>query len=306
MDKKKCFVIMPFSQTTEKHNETYWTELFEIIKRIMEENNYDCVRSEAGPYKLFTNIVNNIDESDFVVAVLTDFNVNVWYELGIRHTLKNGTLMLLEEGNKIPFDINDFGVVFYKDSIGLENYLKRKIKSYLNILHQGSCDSPVIFSLKNRKYDNIEEKICNLEKILWGIVKQKSGVQIHRDNFNNRQYKVLWVDDYPINNEMIRTFFYEMHVSFDLAVTTNQAINCFDSNEYDLIITDMGRKNENDHAGNILIKKLRELNCKVPIVVYTSERAIQKFGNEAINLGAYEVTSGIENIISIITKILKL
>lgn len=68
----------------------------------------------------------------------------------------------------------------------------------------------------------------------------------------------------------------------------------------------MGRKNENDHAGNILIKKLRELNCNVPIVVYTSERAIQKFGSEAINLGAYEVTSGIENIISIITKILKL
>lgn len=78
----------------------------------MEENGFTCIRSEVGPYKLFANIVENIDKSDIVVSVLTDFNANVWYELGIRHTLHIGTLMLLQEGQNPPFDIKDFGIVF--------------------------------------------------------------------------------------------------------------------------------------------------------------------------------------------------
>lgn len=39
MDKKKCFVIMPFSKTTEEHDEAYWTEFFDTIQKIMEEKN---------------------------------------------------------------------------------------------------------------------------------------------------------------------------------------------------------------------------------------------------------------------------
>lgn len=84
-----------------------------------------------GPYKLFYNIINNIENSDIVIAVLTDFNSNVWYELGIRHTLRTGTIMLLQEGQKVPFDIIDFGIIFYKDSIGLEQRIKKSIEYYL-------------------------------------------------------------------------------------------------------------------------------------------------------------------------------
>ena len=68
----------------------------------MESNGYSCTRSEVGPYKLFSNIVVNIEKSDVVVAILTDFNSNVWYELGIRHTLKTGTIMLLQDNQSPP------------------------------------------------------------------------------------------------------------------------------------------------------------------------------------------------------------
>lgn len=51
---KNCFVIMLFSQTTDKHDERYWTEFSRIIQNIMQENNYECIRSEIGAYKVFT------------------------------------------------------------------------------------------------------------------------------------------------------------------------------------------------------------------------------------------------------------
>lgn len=92
----------------------------------MKENGYSCTRTEVGPYKLFSNIVKNIESSHVVIAILTDFNSNVWYELGTRHTLRTGTIMLLQEEQKVPFDISDFGIIFYKDSIGLGQRIKSR------------------------------------------------------------------------------------------------------------------------------------------------------------------------------------
>jgi len=155
---KTCFVIMPFSRTSEKHDEEYWNEFFIMIKNIMEDKGFVCNRSEVGPYKLFAQILEKIENSDVVIAVLTDYNANVWYELGIRHTLKNGTIMLLQDGEKAPFDINDFGIVFYKDSVGLERKLKDEIEKYLAKMSDSVCDSPVKYSLKNSQMIENENK----------------------------------------------------------------------------------------------------------------------------------------------------
>lgn len=167
---KKCFVIMPFSKTADKHDEEYWTSFFDMIKRIMEKNGYSCTRSEIGPYKLFSNIVTNIENSDVVVAVLTDFNSNVWYELGIRHTLKTGTIMLLQDGQKVPLDVNGFGIIFYKDSISLEQSIKSPIKEYLDKLDNSACDSPVISALNSKAYSNVEKKLEEIEYYGWMII----------------------------------------------------------------------------------------------------------------------------------------
>lgn len=58
--------------------------------------------------------------------------------------------MLLQEGQKVPFDISDFGIIFYKDSIGLEQRIKKSIEDYLDKLDDSTCDSPVISSLNGR------------------------------------------------------------------------------------------------------------------------------------------------------------
>lgn len=302
---KKCFVIMPFSKTVDNHDEEYWTSFFDIIKRIMEGNGYSCTRSEVGPYKLFSNIVKNIENSDIVIAILTDFNSNVWYELGIRHTLKTGTIMLLQEGQKPSFDIGDFGIIFYKDSIALEQGIKSSIEEYLNKLDDSACDSPVISALNSRAYSNVEKRLEETQQLIWRLIDEIPKDKNTVGKTKIKRNKILWVDDYPINNESVVNLFEDKGIQFDIALTTKQGLELYKMEFYDLIITDMGRGNESD-AGLSLLKELRLLHCQIPIIVYASRRAINRYGDEALRLGAYRVTNGIGNIISIISDILEL
>lgn len=302
---KKCFVIMPFSKTVDNHDEEYWTIFFDTIKMIMEEKGYFCTRSEVGPYKLFCNIINNIENSDIVIAVLTDFNSNVWYELGIRHTLRTGTIMLLQEGQKVPFDISDFGIIFYKDSIGLEQRIKKSIEDYLDKLDDSICDSPVISSLNGSACNNVEKKLEEMQQLIWRLIDEVPRENTTIGKAKVKRNRILWVDDYPINNESVVNLFEDKNIRFDIALTTKQGLELFKSELYDLIITDMGRGEESD-AGLSLLKELRLLHCQIPVVVYASRRAIARYGDESLRLGAYKVTSGIGNIISIISDILEL
>lgn len=302
---RKCFVIMPFSKTVEKHDEEYWTIFFDTIKKIMEENGYICTRSEVGPYKLFSNIIRNMENSDVVIAVLTDFNSNVWYELGIRHALRTGTIMLLQEGQKIPFDISDFGIIFYRDSIGLEQRMKKSIEAYLNKLDDNVCDSPVISVLNSSVCNSLEKKLEEMKELIWRLIDEVPRDRNTIEKVKIKRNRILWVDDYPINNESVVNLFEDKNIQFDIALTTKQGMEWYRSELYDLIITDMGRGDESD-AGLSFLKELRLLHCQTPVIVYSSRRAIDRYGKEALRLGAYKVINGIGDIISVISDVLEL
>jgi len=120
--KKLCFVIMPFSETTEKHTEEYWTEHFEdFLKPLIEE----CPPLEAHRSKplhgdILKDIITKLIISPLLVADLTDLNPNVFWELGVRQSFKHRTITIAQEGTELPFDIFSKGTLFYYP----ENYVK--------------------------------------------------------------------------------------------------------------------------------------------------------------------------------------
>lgn len=201
--------------------------------------------------------------------------------------------------------ISDFGIVFYKDSIGLEQRIKKSIEDYLDKLDDSICDSPVISSLNGSACNNVEKKLEEMQQLIWRLIDE-----IPRDNTiigktKLKRNRILWVDDYPINNESVVNLFEDKNIRFDIALTTKQGLELYKSELYDLIITDMGRGDESD-AGLSLLKELKLLHCKIPIIVYASCRAIERYGDESFRLGAYKVTNGIGSIISVISDILEL
>jgi len=113
---KLCYVIMPFSKTKACAEEE-WTDIFDaLIKPAVEGAGlgYSCRRSEATTGNIIKKIVNSLYVSNVVIADLTDRNPNVFYELGVRHTLQNRTIMIAQRRKDIPSDLDGYASHVYK------------------------------------------------------------------------------------------------------------------------------------------------------------------------------------------------
>lgn len=155
MTSKNCFVVMPFSPTSEKHTEEYWTQYFEdILKPLIEESgDIKAFRSKAMRGDLIKEIVENLYRADIVVADLTDTNANVFWELGVRQSYKHGTITIAEEGTKLPFDISTKGTLFYstENVPKFEEFRKEFKKAIVDCLNNPHRpDSRVLETLSSR------------------------------------------------------------------------------------------------------------------------------------------------------------
>ena len=114
-DRKTCFVIMPFSETSAEHTEEYWTTHFETFLKPLIEGGGDWTarRSTALRGDIIREIISDLVTAHTVVVDLTDSNPNVYWELGVRQSFKHGTLTIAEHGTKLPFDISAKGSLFY-------------------------------------------------------------------------------------------------------------------------------------------------------------------------------------------------
>jgi ActR/RegA family two-component response regulator len=115
IEKKKCFVIMPFSSTT-TCTEDEWSEIFEnVIKPAVERSsfNYKCEKSNSQFESIIEHILDKLNRSELVIADLTDRNPNVLYELGVRHTLGGPAIMIAQKKDDIPFDLLPYPYKIY-------------------------------------------------------------------------------------------------------------------------------------------------------------------------------------------------
>lgn len=185
---------------------------------------------------------------------------------------------------------------FRKES-DIEEVLKKQWSSFFQKLIKEQ------FNKKEKKDISIlEKKVDELQALVWRFINETPRERDLQVSQKKKHGRILWVDDYPINNVSVISFFEEQDIHFDIALTTEQGLKLYRTELYDLIITDMGRGDESD-AGLTLIKELNFLHCQVPVIVYCSWAAIQRYGDEAIELGAYKVVNGIANITSLITDI---
>ena len=91
---------MPFS---EERKEVYTYG----IKPACERAGFNPVRSDElkGSFNIHRKIIEHIYESDAVVTDLTDQNPNVFYEMGVAHTIANKTILIVQQKEDLPFDI---------------------------------------------------------------------------------------------------------------------------------------------------------------------------------------------------------
>ncbi len=146
----KCYIIMPFSETTSDHNETYWdNHYYNLLKPSIESNIKILVeRSEPMRTGLLQDIIRNLIFSKVVVADITDTNANVLWELGVRQSFTNGTVIIADENiqTRIPFDLSIKGILFYP-SFGSVEYIRKMddFKKKLILAIQDCLNNPDIY-----------------------------------------------------------------------------------------------------------------------------------------------------------------
>jgi len=160
---KKCFVISPIGKKGSETRKRSDFVLENIIEPITKKFRYETKRvpfSESGIIN--TKIIERLINANLVIADLTDSNPNVFYELGVRHTVNKPTIQIIKEGQKIPFDVSPIQAIFLNiddtDSINeCKEELKKQIQSIIN--NPNDIISFVSYALPNINFLNMQKKL---------------------------------------------------------------------------------------------------------------------------------------------------
>lgn len=115
--------------------------------------------------------------------------------------------------------------------------------------------------------------------------------------------RVLWIDDNPKNNSYFIQQLIKSAINVDIAESTAEGMVLFGTHDYSCVLTDMGRKEGDSYiatAGLELVRSIRRLNAKVPIIVFCSNHAMRHFGQQALESGATAITSSPTELVKIL------
>lgn len=125
-----CFVLMPFKQ---EMNPIY----HDHIKKVVEGLNLVCHRADDifSPTPIIEDIWKSINHARFLIADLTDKNPNVFYEIGIAHTVGKDVILITQCIEDVPFDLRYFRYILYEYTPRGMQVFEQKLKStILNVI----------------------------------------------------------------------------------------------------------------------------------------------------------------------------
>ena len=121
---RTCFVIMPFREKYEN--------FFDLISTVAVEYNIELIRADRNflSFPVMEEINRCISECDYIIAIIGDnHNANVFYELGIGHSKKpfSKVLVFKDANEKFTFDIQHIKQFIFspKSLDGLDNTIRK-------------------------------------------------------------------------------------------------------------------------------------------------------------------------------------
>lgn len=126
MARRTCFVVMPIgsqrSGDAEVSAEELRTRYDDLIKEaiLKADSTLEVVRADdvSSPGTITTDILTRIMHSDIVICDVSFPNPNVFYELGLRHACRTGTVIIKDRNApSVPFDIAHLRHIEYENSV---------------------------------------------------------------------------------------------------------------------------------------------------------------------------------------------
>lgn len=124
-NKEQVFILTPFLNAEK--------DTFNIIKKACNSIGFKATKGDEEYIKgdVFSYILQNILKSRIVIANINGRNPNVFYELGIAQAIGKPTILVSENLNEIPFDLQSQNIILYKTHDELFNRLSSMLKKSL-------------------------------------------------------------------------------------------------------------------------------------------------------------------------------
>lgn len=126
VDNKSVFVIMPFE---EAWSDVIWSD---VLTPAIKEIGMNPIRADDlfGP-NIMEDVWKGILQAAILICDITGRNPNVFYELGIAHTLGKKVILLTQNADDIPFDLRHLRHIIYGTSLKDGLKLKNDVKVYI-------------------------------------------------------------------------------------------------------------------------------------------------------------------------------
>ncbi|MFY8263186.1 nucleoside 2-deoxyribosyltransferase [Clostridium perfringens] len=132
---KTCFVVCPIgldgSETRKRSDEL----LRYIIEPVCKKCGFTATRVDNinASDSINQTILDNLKNSDLVIADLTEHNPNAFYELGYRFALGKPLIQLKHKDDSIPFDVSTIRTFDYDlNSVSSTEELKERLEQTIN------------------------------------------------------------------------------------------------------------------------------------------------------------------------------
>ncbi len=147
---KICFVISPIGREGTDIHLRFREVLDYVIRPAVQDPGYglQVLRADdierAGSF--IKDILEYVSGAHVVIADLTGQNANVFYELGVRHSLSSRTILIAQSLDDIPSDLREYRTIIYDTSAKGATTFKERIDKYLKDIAQepDRADNPVL------------------------------------------------------------------------------------------------------------------------------------------------------------------
>ncbi|WP_170240147.1 hypothetical protein [Streptococcus suis] len=159
-----------------------------LIEPVCSELNIQVIRvdRETTNGDINDSILNHLKNDDLVIADLTGYNANAFYEFGYRQALGLPVVPIIKHDQRLPFDVISKRTVFYDTDVSTIEDSKSRLKNMILDFEN--------FIMPNKRDDTKSELEIIIEKldlIIEQTKSQKTSSLTDYNSFSNETNKVL-------------------------------------------------------------------------------------------------------------------